>query len=207
MDIKNPDQGRFFMGKKSLVIIVLVLSVGLFLTGCPKKTVMKEEPSMTKEDAAARERAEQAMKEQELKAKEEAAKRELDKSLVAKQEPGIEGTVFESSLLKDIRFDFDKYDIRPEDTEILKGNAALLKRYPNVKIQIEGHCDERGTTEYNVALGERRANSTKRYLLSLGISADRLSTISYGEEKPLDPGHTEEAWAKNRRAHFIILSK
>ena len=189
------------MGKKSLVIIILILCVGLFLTGCPKKTVMKEEPSMTKEDAAARERAEQATKEQELKAK------ELDKSLVVKKEPGIEGTVFESSLLKDIRFDFDKYDIRPEDTEILKENAALLKKYPNVKIQIEGHCDERGTTEYNVALGERRANSTKRYLLSLGISTDRLSTISYGEEKPVDPGHTEEAWAKNRRAHFIILSK
>ena len=189
------------MGKKSLVIIILILCVGLFLTGCPKKTVMKEEPSMTKEDAAARERAEQATKEQELKAK------ELDKSLVVKKEPGIEGTVFESSLLKDIRFDFDKYDIRPEDTEILKENAALLKKYPNVKIQIEGHCDERGTTEYNVALGERRANSTKRYLLSLGIPADRLSTISYGEEKPVDPGHTEEAWAKNRRAHFVILSK
>jgi peptidoglycan-associated lipoprotein len=204
MDIQNPDQGRFVMGKKSLVIIILILCVGFFLTGCPKKTVMKEEPSMTKEDAAARERA---MKEQELKAKEEAAKRELDKSLVAKKEPGIEGTVFESSLLKDIRFDFDKYDIRPEDTEILKENAALLKQYPGVKIQIEGHCDERGTTEYNVALGERRANSTKRYLLSLGISADRLSTISYGEEKPVDPGHTEDAWVKNRRAHFIILSK
>jgi len=195
------------MGKKSLVIIILILCVGLFLTGCPKKTVMKEEPSMRKEDATARERAEQAMKEQELKAKEEAAKRDLDKSLVAKKEPGIEGTVFESSLLKDIRFDFDKYDIRPQDTEILKENAALLKKYSNVKIQIEGHCDERGTTEYNVALGERRANSTKRYLLSLGISADRLSTISYGEEKPADPGHTEDAWAKNRRAHFIILSK
>jgi peptidoglycan-associated lipoprotein len=192
------------MGKKSLVIIILILCVGLFLTGCPKKTVMKEEPSMTKEDAAARERA---MKEQELKAKEEAAKVDLDKSLVAKKEPGIEGTVFESSLLKDIRFDFDKYDIRSQDTEILKENAALLKKYPNVKIQIEGHCDERGTTEYNVALGERRANSTKRYLLSLGIPADHLSTISYGEEKPVDPGHTEDAWAKNRRAHFIILSK
>jgi len=195
------------MGKKSLVIIILILCVGLFLTGCPKKTVMKEEPSMTKEDAAARERAEQTMKEQELKAKEEAAKKDLDKSLVAKKEPGIEGTVFESSLLKDIRFDFDKYDIRPQDTEILKENAALLKKYPNVKIQIEGHCDERGTTEYNVALGERRANSTKKYLLSLGISADHLSTISYGEEKPADPGHTEDAWAKNRRAHFVILSK
>jgi peptidoglycan-associated lipoprotein len=76
-----------------------------------------------------------------------------------------------------------------------------------VKIQIEGHCDERGTIEYNLALGERRANSTKRYLISLGIGDKRISTISYGEEKPLDPGHNEEAWAKNRRAHIIVISK
>ncbi len=80
-------------------------------------------------------------------------------------------------------------------------------KYSTVKIQIEGHCDERGTAEYNLALGERRANSAKKYLVSLGIPADRLSTISYGKEMPLDPGHNEEAWAKNRRAHFIILSK
>jgi peptidoglycan-associated lipoprotein len=82
-----------------------------------------------------------------------------------------------------------------------------LKKYSNVKIQIEGHCDERGTVEYNLALGERRANSTKKYLTSLGISPDRISTISYGKERPADPGHNEEAWAKNRRAHTIILSK
>jgi len=126
---------------------------------------------------------------------------------VAKRTPGIEGEVFESSLLKPIFFDFDKYDIRPADTEILKGNSALLKKIPNIKIQIEGHCDERGTNEYNLALGERRANSTKKYLTSLGITADRVSTISYGEEKPMDPGHNEEAWTKNRRANFLITAK
>jgi peptidoglycan-associated lipoprotein len=115
--------------------------------------------------------------------------------------------VFESSLLKDVYFDFDKYDIRPADAAILKENAALLKKYANIKIQIEGHCDERGTNEYNLALGERRANSTKNYLMTLGVSPGRISTISYGEEKPLDPGHSEEAWAKNRRAHTIITGK
>jgi peptidoglycan-associated lipoprotein len=114
---------------------------------------------------------------------------------------------FDSKLLKDIHFDFDKYDVRSEDAEMLKENAALLKKHPSVKVQIEGHCDERGTIEYNLALGERRASSTKKYLISLGIPAERISTISYGEEKPLDPGHTEDAWAKNRRAHTIILSK
>jgi peptidoglycan-associated lipoprotein len=80
-------------------------------------------------------------------------------------------------------------------------------KHPTIKIQIEGHCDERGTSEYNLALGERRANSAKKYLISLGMPADRISTISYGKEKPLDPGHNEEAWSKNRRDHFIILSK
>jgi peptidoglycan-associated lipoprotein len=208
------------MVKKSLSLLILILCVGLIMMGCPKKTVVKEEPSVKKSEEAARLEAERAAKEGETKearerelarVKEEEAKKErekeLEKSLVAKKTPGIEGEVFESSLLKDIHFDFDKYDIRPGDAEILKENAALLTKYPKIKIQIEGHCDERGTVEYNLALGERRANSAKKYLISLGIAADRISTISYGKERPLDPGHNEETWAKNRRAHPVILSK
>ncbi|OGP91821.1 MAG: peptidoglycan-associated lipoprotein [Deltaproteobacteria bacterium RBG_16_47_11] len=189
------------MSKKRSVITVLILCIGLVIMGCPKKTVVKEEPSVKKEEAATPE-AERAAKEKETKTKEQ-----FEKSLVAERTPGIEGQVFESSLLKDIHFNFDKYDIRPEDAAILKENAALLKKFPNVKIQIEGHCDERGTLEYNLALGERRANRAKDYLVSLGISTARISTISYGKEKPLDPGHNEEAWAKNRRAHTIITGK
>ena len=204
------------MFRKVFSILILVFCLGLILTGCPKKTLVKEEPSVKKEEAARleaeRERTAKEAREKELaKIREEEAKKaqekEFEKSLVAKKEPGIEGEIFESKLLKDVRFDFDKYDIRPENAEILKGNAALLTKYTTAKIQIEGHCDERGTVEYNLALGERRANSTKKYLLSIGISPDRISTISYGEERPLDPGHNEEAWAKNRRSHFIILSK
>jgi len=200
------------MVRKSFIITILILCIGLILMGCPKKTVVKDEPSVKKEEPAAaakKAEAERIAKEKEARAREreETTKKELEKSLVTKQEPGIEGVVFESSLLKDIYFDFDKYDVRPEDALILKENAALLKKYPNVKIQIEGHCDERGTNEYNLALGERRANSTKNYLASLGISPERISIISYGEEKPLDPGHDEEAWAKNRRAHTIITAK
>jgi peptidoglycan-associated lipoprotein len=188
------------MTKKSLIITILILCIGLIMMGCPKKTVVKEEPSVKKEEAKAE--AERMAKEKESKAKEE-----FEKSIIAKKTPGIEGEVFESSLLKDIHFDFDKYDIRPSDAAVLKGNAELLKKYPKVKIQIEGHCDEKGTNEYNLALGERRANSTRNYLLSLGISPERISTISYGEERPLDPGHNEDAWTKNRRAHTIITAK
>ena len=217
------------MIKKSFSIFVLILCLGLFLVGCPKKTVKfsREQPSAQKSEEARRLEAEQAAKEarkakeareaQEAKdrelarIKEEEAKlaqgRELEKSLVAKKERGIEGEVFESKLLKDIRFDYDKYEIRREDEEILRENAAFLKKNPKMKIQIEGHCDDRGTAEYNLALGERRANSTKKYLVSLGITLDRISTISYGEERPLDPRSNEEAWAKNRRAHIVVLSK
>ena len=204
------------MRKSYIVSVIFILCIGLVLMGCPKKTVVKDEPSAKAE--AAKMEAERVAKEKEKEAKEkeaqeaarlkeEQAKKEFERSLVAKRTPGIEGEVFESSLLKPIHFDFDKYDIRPADTEILKGNSALLKKFPNVKIQIEGHCDERGTNEYNLALGERRANSTKKYLTSLGVTADRVSTISYGEEKPMDPGHNEEAWTKNRRANFLITAK
>lgn len=196
------------MIKKSFSILILILCIGLIMTGCPKKTVVKEEPTTKKSEEAVKKEA----KEEELaRIKEEEAKKaqekEFEKSLVPKKTPGIEGEVFESKLLKDIHFDLDKYDIRPTDAGILKENAALLVKFPNVKIQIEGHCDERGTVEYNLALGERRANGAKRYLISLGIPEKRISTISYGKERPLDPGHNEEAWAKNRRAHSIILSK
>jgi len=205
------------MRKSYIVSVIFILCIGLVLMGCPKKTVVKDEPSARAE--AAKIEAERVAKEKEREVKEkeakereaarleEQAKREFERSLVAKRTPGIEGEVFESSLLKPIFFDFDKYDIRPADTEILKGNSALLKKFPNLKIQIEGHCDERGTNEYNLALGERRANSTKKYLSSLGITSDRVSTISYGEEKPMDPGHNEEAWTKNRRANFLITAK
>ena len=211
------------MVKKSFCIFILIFCLGMFLAGCPKKKVQfsKEESSAQQSEEARRLEAERAAKEakeaQEAKErelariKEEEAKKlkeqELEKSLVAKKEQGIEGVVYESKLFKDIHFEFDKYDIRREDEEILRENAAWLKKNPKMKIQIEGHCDERGTAEYNLALGERRANMTKKYLLSLGISSDRISTISYGEEKPLDPGHNEEAWAKNRRAHIVVLSK
>lgn len=207
------------MFKRSLGILVLILCLGVGLAACPKKTVVvhREEPSFQKSEEAKRLEAQRAereareAKERELaRLREEEAKKpggELEKSLVGKKETGIEGEVFETKLLKDVRFEFDKYDIRRADEEILRENAALLKKYPKIKIQIEGHCDERGTAEYNLALGERRANNTKKYLVSLGIASNRISTISYGKEKPLDKGHNEEAWAANRRAHTVVLSK
>jgi len=106
--------------------------------------------------------------------------------------------------LQDIYFDFDKYDIRPSDTRTLDANAAWLKSNPNHLLLIEGHADERGTNEYNLALGERRAKSTMNYLVSQGVQANRITIISYGEERPQCTEHTEACWAKNRRAHFLV---
>jgi peptidoglycan-associated lipoprotein len=111
------------------------------------------------------------------------------------------------SDLQIVYFPFDSYTITGESRETLKANTKWLKDNASATIQIEGHCDERGTTEYNLALGERRANAVKNYLVKAGIKKGRISTISYGAERPADPGHDEAAWAKNRRAAFVVLSK
>jgi peptidoglycan-associated lipoprotein len=109
--------------------------------------------------------------------------------------------------LEDVHFDFDKYNIRPDARLILKRNYQVLQGAPGAEVFVEGHCDERGTVEYNLALGQRRANAARDYLISLGMDAGQVSTVSYGEERPLDPRQTEDAWAKNRRCHFVILKR
>jgi peptidoglycan-associated lipoprotein len=111
------------------------------------------------------------------------------------------------SPLKPAFFELDSAELDAEGQATVQQNAELLKKYNSWAITIEGHCDERGTAEYNLALGERRAMAVKTYLVSLGISPDRLRTVSYGKEFPFDPAHTEEAWSKNRRAHFVITAK
>ena len=108
------------------------------------------------------------------------------------------------AALKEVYFDFDKYDIRPEDAKTLDTNATWLKSNGDNLVLIEGHCDERGTNEYNLALGERRAKSTMNYLVSQGIQANRITIISYGEERPVCTEKTEACWAKNRRANFLV---
>ena len=112
-----------------------------------------------------------------------------------------------SSPLKPVYFELDSSDLSPVAQKALDENAALLKRYASWAVTVEGHCDERGTAEYNLALGERRAVAARAYLVAQGISADRLRIVSYGKEFPFDPGHDESAFAKNRRAHFVITAK
>ncbi|NIO16380.1 MAG: peptidoglycan-associated lipoprotein Pal [Deltaproteobacteria bacterium] len=124
-----------------------------------------------------------------------------EETVVAKaEEEEVTEITFEN-----IQFDFDKYFIREDARPILEKLGSFMTDNPDVKILIEGHCDERGTNEYNFALGERRSQAAMDYLVNLAIDAGRIKTISYGEERPLDPGHSEASWAQNRRAQFVIL--
>src|SRR3989304_400844 len=190
--------------KKFTSIAVLMITATLLMGWTKKPTIVKEEAkapvaevkSEAKEEAEAKARAEaeaKAREEAEAKAKAEAAERVK-----------AETKVKEEFRLEDIHFDLDKYDIKDKDREILSNLADWLSKNKSVKIEIEGHCDERGTNEYNLALGERRANSAKKYLVTLGIQASRIGTISYGEEKPLCTESSEECWLNNRRGHFVI---
>ena len=109
--------------------------------------------------------------------------------------------------LDDVFFDTDRYDLKPEAREKLTANAAWLQKYPTISILVEGHCDERNTREYNLALGERRAAAVRDYLVFLGVPTQRIRTISYGEERPFSLGSGESAWELNRRAHFVIVAR
>ena len=120
---------------------------------------------------------------------------------------GIQLEAVRTGLLGDVYFDFDKFDLRSDARERLQRNAQFMKDFPTLEFGLEGHCDERGTNEYNLALGERRAHAAKDYLVSLGVDSSHVRTISYGEEKPDCTGHTEGCWQKNRRGHFVITGR
>jgi peptidoglycan-associated lipoprotein len=109
--------------------------------------------------------------------------------------------------LQTVHFPYDSFGLNSEAKGVLKDNAGILKAHSSLKIQVEGHCDERGGIQYNIALGEKRANAVKEFLVDGGVKADRITTISFGKERPLDAGHTEAAYAKNRRANFVITSR
>jgi len=116
-------------------------------------------------------------------------------------------TLNAQQVLKPVHFDFDKYDLQAEAIRTLGGNAAAIKEHNQFNVRVEGHCDERGTVEYNLALGEKRARAARDYLVSLGVEARRLRVVSYGKERPADARHNETAWAMNRRAEFVFLTE
>ncbi len=190
--------------------MMLLVVPGLMLTvSCSSKTTSRGSSTATlgaseqvETDSAAAKRAAEARK----KAEEERIKEEKLKQAQLKADEAArqKAAAKNSFVYEDVYFAFDSSDLNENAQALLKRKADWMWNNPGAKVVIEGHCDERGTTDYNIALGERRAKSTKGFLVDLGIAASRLVTVSYGEEKPLDPAHNEEAWAKNRRAHFML---
>ena len=211
--------------KRDLIIAVLVVfafSSVFLLPSCAKKQVVTEEKQVKAppKEVAKVEKEEPAVKEvkeaEEVKKAEEAKleklkELEMTKKREAEAKAAEEKAWQERRVAKveaeSIYFDFDKSFIKLEYRAVLQAKAEFLKDDPNIHIRIEGNCDERGTNEYNLALGERRANSAAKYLVSLGISPDRIETISYGEERPLASGHGGGAWAQNRRDDFTVIAK
>jgi len=166
-----------------------------------EKPALKEE-ALTSDKAADLERErklrEESLREQELREK---ALREEQ----ARKEAAAREAALKSLKLEPVYYDYNQWIIRDDQKEILTKNAEWLKVHPQAKVRIEGNCDERGTAEYNLALGQKRADAAKAFLAGLGIAESRMQTISYGYERPLDKGHNEAAWAKNRRTDFVPL--
>lgn len=175
--------------RKVTSLAVLLLVALLSLSGCPKKAEMTATPESQAPGGPQREVVTQPS---------------TPSPESARQAEEIrEKTATAAQALKPIYFDFDKSFIRDDAKDVIKANAAWLKAHPNVKIRIEGNCDERGTKEYNQALGQRRAASAKKYLADMGISSNRISLISYGKEKPVCTESTESCWQKNRKDDFV----
>ena len=184
----------------AFLVFVLIIFVGFLAPSCGKKE-LKSEPVMSEDEARRRAEEEARKREQERQAaireeelKEDQLRTESERFQSARE-------MFEN---EDILFEFDSASLSVEAQEILRAKAAWLRENPRARVMIEGHCDERGTNEYNLALGDRRAFSSKSFLVDLGIADSRLTTISYGEERPVDSRATEDAWTQNRRAHFVI---
>jgi len=184
------------MRKGLWIILALTFIIpGLLFTASCAKKVVKEDTTL--EQQAGDDAAERAR--QEALARQRALEEErLQEEAMMKQEAR------DRFLNEDIHFDFDSSVLTAEAQKILTKKAEWLMNNPGTMSTIEGHCDERGTNEYNLALGDRRAGSAKNFLVDLGVPASRLTTISYGEERPVDPGQNEDAWSKNRRCHFTI---
>jgi len=201
--------------KRSLAILgiigLIVCLSFMVMTGCAKKSAVKDQAVSAEEKAAADRAATKAEADAKARADQEArlaAEQRAKEEAEARVAPQAEAAaVKEEMTFKDVLFEYDKFSLKPESRDILKQLAEWLTNNRNNSVLIEGNCDERGTTEYNLALGERRAKEAMKYLVELGVDGKRIKTISYGKERPLDPGNTEEAWAKNRRDHFVVTSK
>jgi peptidoglycan-associated lipoprotein len=180
---------------------VSALALGVLLAGCPKKKPVTVADDMTDTTPTA------APPPQEIAAPATPAAVDQTPSPWDQDLQTAQQEAERLGLIGDVYFDFDKYELKTEARTRLDKNAAFMRDQPQFVFTIEGHCDERGTNEYNLALGDRRANAARDYLVSLGVPASRIRTLSYGEERPFCGEHSEECWWRNRRGHFVISGK
>jgi len=192
--------------KRGTTIALAAVGLAAFLAGgCANKEVVKSEEPMVKAEPVRAPETPKAAPQPAKPVQAEPATPTPAAEPIKQAEAQMVTAPAEVTAFESIYFDFDKSDLSQDARSVLSKNAEiLLKNKPSIKIQIAGNCDERGSAEYNLALGERRAKSAQQYLITLGVAADRLSTISYGKEKPAVEGHDEAAWAKNRRDEFVI---
>lgn len=187
--------GRQIVNKRMVWILAAALLVALVLPlGCGKETVPAPSGLTEAEKAKLAAEKERRLKEQRLR----------EARLKEQQARDAEAKLRDIFVNQDIHFEYDRYDLTPEAKQILNEKAAYMQEHPQLDVIVEGHCDERGSNAYNMALGEKRAKAAAAYLEAMGIAPDRLETVSYGEERPLVMGQTEEDYAANRRAHFVI---
>ena len=186
----------------ALLLAVPVIALSLFLVGCPKRpaTTAASAPAPTGSPSPS------AAAPSTTPAPSMTPSPAAPSTAAPSTTPPAPSEFTANANLKDVFFDFDKYDVRPNDAKTLDTNAAWLKSNDNL-VLIEGHCDERGTNEYNLALGERRAKAAMNYLVAQGVQASRITIISYGKERPTCTEHSESCWAQNRRAHFLVKAR
>lgn len=197
---------------KILVVVLMILAIGAFF-GCAKKTIRSDavgytpsrvEPKPAEAEAADKTAAlekEKGLSEENLR--EEALREKALREKALQDEQARKEAAMKAAKLEPVYFDFDQWSIREDQKEIMVKNSQWIKANPNTKVRLEGHCDERGTAEYNLALGQKRAEAVRAFLEGMGIPSQRMATISYGEERPVDPGHNEAAWTKNRRVDVL----
>jgi len=192
--------------------IILTLTMALLTVSCAERKIAKAPSQPTAKQQKPQEKLTLPTPPESKKPEEvsiiketppEVRAEELKEETTKKGEPSI----IKEEIFKDIHFDFNKYDIKPEYQNQLKKIADYLLQHPKIKLIIEGHCDERGTNEYNLALGDKRANAVKDFLVSAGVPSERIETVSYGEERPICTEHNENCWWRNRRAHFVEVTE
>jgi len=198
--------------------VLMILAIGT-ASGCAKKTIRSDavgytpsrvepRPAEAKPEAESPDKTAALEKEKKLSEenlREESLREKALREEAARKEAAAREAALKAAKLEPIYFEFDQWSIREDQKEVMVKNSQWLKANPNAQVRLEGHCDERGTAEYNLALGQKRAEAAKAFLEGLGISSQRMATVSYGEERPLDAGHNDAAWAKNRRVDVLAI--